>query len=100
MVCWAHYGKESLRYLTKKRGAAVVYILVFCLFVFVGAVAAPSLAWLLADLAIGVMTLINLPVLCAMSGEVKSETEQFLRKMGIGEQYCASEKKRRKNKRK
>ena len=100
MVCWAHYGKESLRYLTKKRGAAVGYILFFCLFVFVGAVAAPSLAWLLADLAIGVMTLINLPVLCAMSGEVKSETEHFLRKMGIGEQYCASEKKRRKNKRK
>lgn len=54
--------------------------------------AAPSLAWLLADLAIGIMTLINLPVLCSMSGEVKSQTELFLRKMGIGQHYCASEK--------
>lgn len=77
MVCWAHYGKESLRCLTKKKGAAVVYILLFCVFIFVGAVAAPSFAWLLGDLAIGIMTLINLPVLCAMSGEVKRETERF-----------------------
>ena len=76
MVCWAHYGKESLRCLTKKGGAAVGYILLFCLFVFVGAVSAPSFAWLIADLAIGIMTLINLPVLCAMSGEVKRETER------------------------
>ncbi len=77
MVCWAHYGKESLRCLTKKKGAATAFILLFCLFVFVGAVAAPKIAWLLADLALGVMTLINLPILCAMSGEVKRETERF-----------------------
>ena len=97
MVCWAHYGKESLRCLTKKKGAAAVYVLLFCLFVFVGAVAAPSLAWLLADLAIGIMTLINLPILCSMSGEVKSETELLLRKMEIGQHYCASEKNGRDN---
>ncbi len=76
MVCWAHYGKESLRYLTKNRWAASLYVVAFCLFIFLGAVSAPALAWLLADLAIGVMTLINLPVLCAMSGEVKRETER------------------------
>ena len=77
IVCWAHYGKESLRCVTKKKGAAAIYVIVFCLFVFFGAVAAPSLAWLLADLALGIMTIINLPVLCAMSGEVKRETERF-----------------------
>ncbi len=78
MVCWAHYGKESLRYITKKRSAEAVYVVLFCLFVFVGAVSAPSLSWLLADIAIGLMTIINLPVLCAMSGEVKRETERFI----------------------
>ena len=76
MVCWAHYGKESLRYLTRKGWAATLYVVGFCLFIFIGAVSVPSLAWLLADLSLGVMTLINLPVLCAMSGEVKGETER------------------------
>ena len=78
IVCWAHYGKESLRCVTKKKSAAAIYVIVFCLFVFFGAISAPSLAWLLADLALGIMTIINLPVLCAMSGEVWRETERFL----------------------
>ena len=77
IVCWAHYGKESLRCVTKKKGAAAIFVIAFCLFVFFGAISAPSLAWLLADLALGIMTIINLPVLCAMSGEVKRETERF-----------------------
>lgn len=76
MVCWAHYGKESLKFLTRKGWVATLYVVGFCLFVFIGAVSAPALAWLLADLSLGVMTLINLPVLCAMSGEVKGETER------------------------
>lgn len=80
MVCWAHYGKESLRCLTRKRGATAVFILLFCLFVFVGAVTAPKITWLIADLALGVMTLINLPILCAMSGEVKRETDVIFKK--------------------
>ncbi len=78
MVCWAHYGKESLRCLTKSRAASGIYIVIFCLFAFLGAVFAPKSAWLLADLSLGIMTLINLPVLCAMSGEVKHETERWI----------------------
>ncbi len=77
MVCWAHYGKESLRYITKKPCVQVIYVLLFCLFIFLGSISAPALAWLLADIAIGLMTLINLPVLLAMSGEVTGETESF-----------------------
>ncbi len=80
IVCWAHYGKESLRCITKKRGASAVFVILYCLFIFVGAVSAPALSWLLADLALGLMTIINLPVLCAMSGEVKRETESLFPK--------------------
>ena len=79
MVCWAHYGKESLRYLTEKKWAASLYVVIFCVFIFWGAVSAPALAWLFADLSLGVMTLINLPVLCAMRGEVKCETEKLFK---------------------
>ena len=74
MVCWAHYGKEGLRCLSKKKWVSALYVVVFSVFVFLGALSAPSLAWLLADLSLGVMTLINLPVLCAMRGEVERET--------------------------
>ena len=76
MVCWAHYGKESLRFLTRKGWVATLYVVGFCLFVFLGAVSAPALAWLFADLSLGVMTIINLPVLCAMCGEVKRVSEE------------------------
>ena len=76
IVCWAHYGKESLRYLTRKRAAGNVYVVLFAVFVFIGAVAAPEYSWLFADLSIGIMTIINLPVLFSMRREIKEETEK------------------------
>ena len=80
MICWAHYGKESLLYITKRNGLQIAYIIVFCLFVVVGAISAPDGVWLAADLAIGVMTIINIPVLMASFGEVREETTRFLKK--------------------
>ena len=79
IVCWAHYGKESIAYLTKKKAPITAYILIYCLFIFIGAVSAPKWAWLMADLALGVMTIINLAVLLPMSGEVKKETDKFFK---------------------
>ncbi len=80
IVCWAHYGKESIVYLTKKKLPVALYVILFSLFVFVGAISAPKSAWLAADLALGVMTIINLAVLFPMSGEVKKETDAFFKK--------------------
>ncbi|MBQ4091260.1 MAG: sodium:alanine symporter family protein [Clostridia bacterium] len=77
IVCWAHYGKESLHYISKKRWLGAVFVVAFAVFVFIGAVAAPSYVWLLADLSLGIMTIINLPVLFFMRREVKEETERF-----------------------
>jgi len=79
MVCWAHYGKESLRAITKNRGASAIFIIIFCLFVFLGSVAAPAIAWLLADLSIGIMTIINLPILCINSREIRLETDKLFK---------------------
>ena len=77
MVCWAHYGKESIYYFTKKKLPCRLYVLIYCLFIFLGALTAPKLAWLAADLALGIMTIINLTVLFLMSDEVKRETDVF-----------------------
>ena len=80
IVCWAHYGKESILYLTKKKPPVTIYVILFSLFVFIGAISAPKSAWLAADLALGVMTIINLVVLFLMRHEVKKETDKFFKK--------------------
>ena len=80
MVCWAHYGKESLRVIARGKIAAPIFIIVFCLSIFVGSVSAPSVAWLVADLSIGIMTIINLPILCANSREIKLQTDSLFKK--------------------
>lgn len=79
IVCWAHYGKESVIYLTKRKPPVAIYVVLYSLFVFVGALTAPESAWLAADLALGIMTIINLIVLFLMSGEVKRETDRFFK---------------------
>jgi AGCS family alanine or glycine:cation symporter len=80
MICWAHYGRESIGYLTKKKAPISAYILVYCLFIFIGAVSTPSWAWLTADIALGVMTIINLAVIVPQASEVKKETDAFFKK--------------------
>lgn len=80
IVCWAHYGKESLHYVTKRKRAIDVYVVLFALFVFIGAVASSDIVWLLADLSLGIMTIINLPVLFFMRREVREETDVFFLK--------------------
>ncbi|MBQ9751053.1 MAG: sodium:alanine symporter family protein [Clostridia bacterium] len=82
MICWAHYGKESILYITKNRAFTTAYILTYCLFIFIGALTAPKLAWLAADLALGIMTIINLAVLFLMSDEVRCETDKFFNQNG------------------
>ena len=79
IVCWAHYGKESLSYITQKRAPTVIYLVIFCLFIFLGAISAPSWAWLAADLALGIMTVINLAVIVPQASEVKKETDAFFK---------------------
>lgn len=82
VICWAHYGKEALRYFSESRAMSGAFVIAYILLVFFGAVCESSLAWELADLAIGLMTVINVTVLCLMSGKVKEETE---RGMGMKE---------------
>ncbi len=85
ILCWAHYGMTSLRAMlrgTPRLSGACKYIFppVYALSVFVGAVVTPTWVWDATDLALAVMTVINLFVLVLMCREVKEETELFLQK--------------------
>ena len=77
IICWAHYGIESVGYLTKCRAAKTLFIAIYCLSVFVGAFATSDFIWQSADLAIGVMTVINVPVLFLSGEEIKDLTAEL-----------------------
>ena len=79
VVCWAHYGLESVGYLSERAWMRRCFIAVYVGSVFIGAFATSEMIWQAADFAVGAMTLINVPVLCLMSREVWQETELWLR---------------------
>ena len=78
VICWAHYGMTCIGYLTRGRGrqaAETVYILLLVGALIVGAITTPTLAWTLADVAIALMTILNLLILLLLQKEVKNETD-------------------------
>ena len=81
IVCWAHYGREALGFLCRSRLASRLFVPIYAALVLFGAICSVDLAWELADLAIGLMTVINLPILCLMSGEVKRESRGLMGRM-------------------
>ncbi len=76
-LCWAQYGLSCVGFFTSKKRYHFLYILLFSLTVFWGAVAAPGAVWSIADLSIGLMVLLHVPILCVFCGEVKRETEIY-----------------------
>ena len=77
VICWAHYGMTCVRYLTIRKSAGVVYVVLLAASLVAGSLAAPTLAWGLADAAIAVMTILNLCTLLLMHKEVEMETDRL-----------------------
>lgn len=77
VLCWAHYGIVSVKYLTRRRFSTPVFITVYSIAVLLGSVLSADIIWDGADLSIGAMTFINVLILIKMSGEVKRETELY-----------------------
>jgi AGCS family alanine or glycine:cation symporter len=80
VLCWGHYGIESVKYLSGKKFYISAFIICYTLCVVLGAVLSGKFIWEAADFAIGGMTVINLCVLLCMSGEVRKETEKYFGK--------------------
>ena len=77
MLCWAHYGIVSVKYLSARRFAIPIFIAIYSTAICFGSVISSSVIWDGADLSIGAMTVINVAILIKLSGEVKSETESY-----------------------
>ena len=77
VLCWGHYGIESVRFLSKKKYAKFLFIFVYATAIILGSVISPGIIWDGADLSIGAMTVINVIVLLKMNKEVKKETDLY-----------------------
>ncbi len=80
LLCWYHYGRETLTFLTQGRGGARLYTVAFLGSIALGALAEPELLWELSDLAVSLMTFINLTAVMLSFGEVKRETDNYFSK--------------------
>lgn len=85
VLCWAHYGSESLSYFTKSRRAHAVLFGVTVLSVFLGAMIRASILWEMTDLVLALMTILNLSALLLGYRTVCAETKRFFAKPREGE---------------
>ena len=88
VLCWAHYGQESLRYLTDRHGVATAHLIAVSLSAFLGAVAAPAVLWDLTDLVLALLTLLNLPALYLCRDTIFAGTRQFFNRKKTPRQKC------------
>ena len=79
VLCQSHYGMPCVRYLSNSKPARVTYTAVFCGVIVVGAMAATGSVFALGDIALALMTYINLAVLIMMGKEVGRETDLLIK---------------------
>lgn len=78
VICWAHYGRETVDYLfRRKRSFGLVFLFTYAFVTVVGSTVSPNSIWGLADLSLGGMTLINLAVLLYARKELTWQTEEY-----------------------
>lgn len=76
IIGWSYYGEKCIEYLAGER-AIYAFRVIFCIFVFVGALMSIELVWPLVDIMNGLMTLPNLIGLIALSSVVVKESGEF-----------------------
>lgn len=77
ILCGAFYGRTCLRYFTASPAARGMYLAVYELLLYVGAVSLPAAVWRLTDLLLSVMTLLNLGLLIKKADRVKTLTAAY-----------------------
>jgi len=85
MISWSYYGLQSWKYLFGRgKMADLVYKLLFCLFVIIGAAANMSSIWAFSDAMIFAMVFPNMIGLFFLFPRVKAELTRYLGAIGKG----------------
>lgn len=90
---WSFYGERALEYLAGSNRFTFLYRIIYCIFVFAGALAPLKLAWGLADIAILLMALPNLFCLLSLRHIVIRESQLFWSRQGARKRYFTQTKK-------
>lgn len=76
MISWSYYGDRSVTYLFGVR-YVIIYRLIYCSFVFTGAILTLKIVWAYGDLALFLMTIPNLIALYLLMGRSRSLTDEY-----------------------
>ena len=79
-----YYGESNLLFMKNNSKLLFVYRSAVVLLVFLGAVSSLEAVWIVADLAMGLMALINLIVIVLLSGPVMQVLKDYDRQMKLG----------------
>lgn len=77
IIGWEYHGEKALEFLIPKRGACVVYRVVFALVSFVGATTTLQIVWDFSDIANALMAIPNLVSLLLLSNVIAKEVFDF-----------------------
>ena len=80
IICWGYYGKECIYYFSKRKHAETLYYCFYVFTIYLGSYIDLDFVWELADLAIGIMTVMNLFILYKMRNEIAQTTELYIKK--------------------
>lgn len=78
LVSWSYYGKSALTYFTQNLAIQKLYLLLFSVVAFFGAVGEAGIFWQLSDITLGLMTFINAGYLLYFRRDIQKETQNFL----------------------
>ena len=78
MLGWSYYGEKSIEYLLGE-SSVKPYRLLFCIFIFVGAVSELRPVWLVSDIMNGLMAFPNLLALLLLSKKIAVSTREYFK---------------------
>ena len=84
-VCWAYYGLHCLHYLRTRRRASRLYVALYAACAVTASVTSGEAAWVLSDLCVGLLTVLNTVCVCLRADEIRRDTLDY---------YGAKKKKR------
>jgi len=80
IICWFHYGAESLAALSHRPAIRRLYALLYAASAGFGCIISGGIVWSLADLFISAMTAVNIVAILLRVKEIKSETDNYFGK--------------------
>jgi AGCS family alanine or glycine:cation symporter len=88
MISWSYYGMRAWTYLFgKSKKSEIVYKALFLIFVVVGASVSLGAVLVFSDMMILAMSFPNIIGLYIMSGEVRNDLRDYMKKLKAGELF-------------